>query len=80
MFEPSRGFDTPLSMPLNNFRFLCRSRPRHPKLLKAALDVFVAEVQTLDDPRDPTEETTAQTGFYTHRGLDEQGSFIRPGP
>ena len=51
----------------------------NPKLLKAALNVFVAEEQTLDDPRDLTEETTAQTGFYTHRGLDEQASSIRPG-
>jgi hypothetical protein len=25
IFEPSRGFDTPLSMPQNNPRFLCRS-------------------------------------------------------
>jgi hypothetical protein len=25
IFEPSRGFDTPLSMPLKNCRFLCRS-------------------------------------------------------
>jgi hypothetical protein len=49
------------------------------ELLKAALNVFAAEVQTLDGPRDLTEETTAQTGFYTHRGLDEQASSIRPG-
>jgi hypothetical protein len=28
IFEPSRGFDTPLSMPLKIFRFLCRS-PSH---------------------------------------------------
>jgi hypothetical protein len=73
------GIDTPLIMPLNNPRFLCRSRPRHPQLLKAALNVFVAEGQTLDDPRDLTEETTAQSGFYTHPGLDEQASSIRPG-
>ena len=37
------------------------------------------ERQTLNDPRDLTEETTAQTGFYTHRGLDGQASSIRPG-
>ena len=30
IFESSRGFDTPLSMPLKNSWFLCRSRPRHP--------------------------------------------------
>ena len=47
--------------------------------LKAALNVVVADEQTLDDPRDLTEQTTAQTGFYTHRGLDEQASSIRPG-
>jgi hypothetical protein len=68
IFEPCRGFDTPLSMPLKNARFLCRTRPRHPQLLKAALNVFVAEGQTLDDPRDLTEQTTAQTAFsYTSR-------------
>ena len=27
IFGPSRAFDTPLSMPLKNPRFLCRSRP-----------------------------------------------------
>jgi hypothetical protein len=72
-------FDTTLSMPLKNLQFLCRSRLRFPQLLKAALNVFVAEGQTLDDLRDLTEETTAQTGFYTHRGLDEHASSIRPG-
>jgi len=29
IFEPSRGSDTPLSMPLKNRRFLCRSRLRY---------------------------------------------------
>jgi hypothetical protein len=43
-------------MPLKNPRFLCRSRPRYPQLLKAALNVFAAEGQTLDDPRDLTGE------------------------
>jgi hypothetical protein len=76
--EPSRSFDTPLTIALNNPQFLCRSHPRFPQLLKAALHTFVAEGQTLDDPRDLTEETTAQTAFYTHRGLDEQASSIRP--
>ena len=75
--EPSQAFYTPLTMALNNPRFLCRSRPRLPRRLKAALNVFVAEEQTLDDPRDLTEQTAAQTGFYTHRGLDEQASSIR---
>ncbi len=46
---------------------------------KAALSVFVAEGQTLDDPEDLTHKTTAQSGFYTHRGLDGQASSIRPG-
>jgi hypothetical protein len=66
-------------MPLRNPQFLCRSRRRFPRLLKAALNAFVAEERALDDPRDLTEETTAQTGFYTHRDLDGQGSSIRPG-
>src|SRR5215218_9950999 len=35
--------------------------------------------QTLDDPRELTEETTAQIGLYTHRALDGQGSSLRPG-
>jgi hypothetical protein len=30
IFEPSRGFDTPLSMALKYPRFLCRSRSRYP--------------------------------------------------
>ena len=66
-------------MPLKDCRFLCRSCPRYLPLLKAALNVLVAEGQTLDDPRGPTEKTTAQSGFYTHRGLDDQSSSIRPG-
>ena len=52
IFEPSRGLDTPLIMPLKNCLFLCRSRPRYTELLTAALNVFVAEGQTLDDQRD----------------------------
>jgi|SRR5215204_3094888 len=60
IFEPSRGSDTPLTRPLKNLRFLCHSRPRFPRLLKAALNVFVAEGQTLDDPRDLTDKTKAQ--------------------
>jgi hypothetical protein len=79
IFEPSRGFDTPLTIALNNPQFLCRSHPRFPQLLKTPLNVFGVEGQTLDDPRGLTEESTAQTGFYTHRGLDEQASSIRPG-
>ena len=54
-------------------------KPKAPEFLKAALNVFVANVHTLDDPRDLTEDATAQTGFYPHRGLDEQASSIRAG-
>src|SRR5688572_13003093 len=70
--EPSRGSDTPLSMPLKNPRFLCRSHPRYPQLLQAALNVLLAEGHTLDDPRDLTEQTTAQIGSYAHRGHDSR--------
>jgi hypothetical protein len=38
------------------------------ELLKAAFNVFTAEGRMLDDPRDLTEDTTAQTAFsYTSR-------------
>jgi hypothetical protein len=77
--EPSRGFDTPLTMPLKNPRFLCQSRPRYPYLFKAALNALVADERTVDGPEDLTHKTTAQNGFYTHRGLDKQASSIRPG-
>ena len=30
-------------------------------------------------PKGPNQADNAQTGFYTHRGLDEQASSIRPG-
>jgi hypothetical protein len=79
-FEPSVGSDTPLTMPPNNPRFPCRSLPRFPRLFNAALNAFAAERQTLVYPRDLTEQTTAQTGFYTHRGLDKQASSIGPPP
>ena len=62
--EPSQAFDTPLIMPLNNPLIpLPIPSPDVPEPFKAALNVFVAEGQTLDDPRDLTEQTTAQTGF-----------------
>jgi hypothetical protein len=80
IFGPSLGLDTPLTMPLKNSRFPCRSRTRYPQLLKAVINVVEAYEQALDDPRDLTEETTAQIGFCTHRGLDEQASSIRPPP
>jgi hypothetical protein len=79
-FEPSRGLDTPLTTPLENPWFLCRSHTRYLKLFKAALDVFVAEGRTLDGPGDLTHKTKAQTGSYAHRALDGQASSIRPPP
>jgi hypothetical protein len=66
-------------MPLKNPRFLCRSLPRYPKLLKGALNALVADERTIDGPEDLTHKTTAQTSFYTHRGLGAQASPIRPG-
>jgi hypothetical protein len=67
-------------MPLKNPQFLCRSLLSYPQLLKAALNVLVAEGQTPDDPRDLTHKTTAQTGLYTHRGLDGRTSVTDRGP
>ena len=43
------------------------------------MNALVADERTVDGPEDLTGKTTAQTGFYTHRGLDEQASSIRPG-
>jgi hypothetical protein len=43
------------------------------------LNALVDDERTLYDPEGLAHKTTAQTGFYTHRGLDEQASFIRPG-
>jgi hypothetical protein len=48
MFEPSQAFDTPLTMALKDSRFLCRSRPRYPQFLKAALNGLVAHERTVD--------------------------------
>ena len=62
-------------MPLNNPRFLCRSRSRSPQLLNA----LVADYRAVDGPEDLACKTTAQTGFYTRRGLDGRPSSIRPG-
>ena len=53
-------------MPLNNPQFLCRARPSYPQLLKAALNVFVAEGQTLDGPEDLTHKMTVQIRLYAH--------------
>jgi hypothetical protein len=69
IFEASRSVDTPLRP--------CRRRitdssagpkPHVAESFKAASNVFVAEEQTLDDPRDLTDKATAQTAFsYTPR-------------
>jgi hypothetical protein len=79
IFEPSRGSDTRLSMPLRIPSFLYRSRPWFPRLLKAALNDFVAEERALDCPEDLTAETTVQSGFYTRRALEGRTSSDRPG-
>jgi hypothetical protein len=50
IFEPSRAFDTPLSMPLKKPQFLCRTRPRFTKLFKAAFNALVADERTVDGP------------------------------
>ncbi len=50
IFGPSQAFDTPLSMPLNNPRFLCRSRPSYPQLLKATLNTLVTDERPVDGP------------------------------
>ena len=77
--EPSRGIDTPLIMPLKKPRFLCRSHPRYPQLLKATSNVFVAEGQALDDLEDLTHKMTAQTAFsYTSRS-GRPGFFYQTG-
>jgi hypothetical protein len=65
-------------MSLKNPRFLCRSRPRFPRLLKAALNTLVAEGRALDGPRDLIEQTTAQTGFYRHRDLEGADPSNKP--
>jgi hypothetical protein len=59
MFEVSGRFDTPLSMPLKNPSFLCRSRPRYPSPLKTALNTLVADEPTVDGPQDLTGKTMA---------------------
>jgi hypothetical protein len=48
--------------------------PHVPEPLKAALKVVVAEEWALDPPRGLSSETTAQTGFYTHRAQADWGS------
>ena len=59
---------------------LCRSHTRYPQLLKAALNVFIAEERALDGPEDLAHGATAQTGFYTHRGLDGRIFGKQPPP
>src|SRR5215210_4080758 len=48
--SPREAFDTPLTMPLKNPWFLCRSRPRHPQLLKGALNALAADQRTVNSP------------------------------
>src|SRR3712207_1137003 len=80
IFEPSRVFDTPLIMPLKNPRFLCRSRPRFPKLLKAASNVVVADERALDYPEDPTHIGQRLKSAYTHTDARTAGPLvINPG-
>jgi hypothetical protein len=43
------------------------------------LKVVVADEQTLDDPRDLTEETTAQTSFYYTSRSGRPGFLYRTG-
>jgi hypothetical protein len=50
IFEPSRESDTPLTMPLKDSRFLCRSRPRYPWHFKGALNALVADELRVDGP------------------------------
>jgi hypothetical protein len=50
-----------------------------PGLPKGALNAFQADNRLVESPEDLTDKTTAQTSSYTHRGLDEQASSIRPG-
>jgi hypothetical protein len=66
-------------MPPKSPRFLCRSRTRRSIAPQSRLECSFSRRRTLDAPEDLTHRTTAQTGFYTHRGLDEQASSIRPG-
>jgi hypothetical protein len=79
-FGPSQGSARPLIMPLNTPWFLCRSRRRYPQVLQATLYGFVAERHTLDDPRDLTGETTAQTGLYAHLGQDTAEPLVTDRP
>jgi hypothetical protein len=50
-----------------------------PELLKAVLNVVVAEERALDGPEDLTHETTAQIGLYAHLGQDSRTSCNRLG-
>jgi hypothetical protein len=50
IYEASRVFDTPLTMPLKYPWFLCQSRPRYSLLLKAAMNALVADERGLQYP------------------------------
>ena len=48
--------------------------------LKATSNVCIAGERVLDDPEDPTGETTAQIGLYAHLHQNGRTSCNRPGP
>jgi hypothetical protein len=48
-------------------------------VLKAALNVVVADERILESPEDPTGEIRAQIGLYAHRGQGGRGLVIDPG-
>jgi len=50
-----------------------------PELLEGPSNVLQATDQVLDDNEGIAHRTTAQTVFYTHRGLDGRSFDIRPG-
>jgi hypothetical protein len=51
----------------------------YPELLKAALNVFVADEQFFFGPEELTHKTTTQIGLYAHRGQGIRTSRNRPG-
>jgi|SRR5215211_1622124 hypothetical protein len=59
--------------------YTAHPNPDVPRLLKAVSNVFVAVEQHLDGLGDLTHKATAQTCFYTHRGLDGQPFGKQPG-
>jgi hypothetical protein len=70
--------DTPLIRLPTGSRFLCRSRPSHPELLKGTLNALVVEGQTLEDLRCLTGPTSPQCGLYAQRDQADRASDGRP--